>query len=135
MTTRNDIVINQGATFSTSINLVDAANNPLSLAGYTAASQMKRWYTSINSTTFTVAINATSGVIALSLPANVTANLVHGRYVYDVDLVDSANVVTRIVEGMVVVNPGVTNLSTETTVVTYNPNTDFIVVPLTSNTP
>ena len=44
----------------------------------------------------------------LSLSANVTGNLEAGRYVYDVVVHDAANTITRVVEGIVTVNPQVT---------------------------
>jgi hypothetical protein len=130
MATKNDLVIEQGTTFSTVINLVDEANNPIALAGYSAAAQMKRWYTSVTSTSFTTTINTIAGSVTLQLSPAVTMNLVHGRYVYDVDIIDAANNISRVVEGIVVVTPGVTNLTIETAPATYNPNTDFVAVPL-----
>jgi len=42
------------------------------------------------------------------MSANTTANVVAGRYVYDVELVDSGNVATRLIEGIVTVTPQVT---------------------------
>jgi hypothetical protein len=49
-----------------------------------------------------------AGEITLSLTANQTGNIVAGRYVYDVELTDAANSITRIVEGIVTINPQVT---------------------------
>ena len=130
MGTKADLVMDQGATFKAIINVVDASSDPLALIGYTASSQMKRWYTSLNHVDFTSSINATAGTITLSLTAAQTANIAHGKYVYDVDVTDASNNVTRIVEGVVTVRPGVTNISIETTANTYNPNTDFQPIPL-----
>lgn len=132
MAQKQDLTIDQGTTFSIAIDLIDASNNPIPLTGFTGAAQMKKWYTSLTSTSFVVALNATAGSVTLSLTANATANIVHGRYVYDVDIIDFANNVTRVVEGVAIVTPGVTNLSIETTANTYNPNTDFVAVPLDS---
>ena len=106
MATKANIVIDQNSTFNTEIDLTDDAGNSLDLAGYTAKSQIRRWYTSTLPTAeFDVSLN--SGAILLSLSANSTANLVYGRYVYDVTLTDSSNNVTRVVEGIVTVTPGV----------------------------
>jgi hypothetical protein len=106
MATKANIVIDQNASFNTEITLTDESGNALDLVGYTAKSQIKRWYTSTtNAAEFTVNLN--SGAILLSLPAESTANLVYGRYVYDVTLTDNANNVTRVVEGIVTVTPGV----------------------------
>lgn len=108
MATKANLVIDQGSTFSTDLTLTDENGDPLALAGYTANSQIRRWYTSTNaSATFTTSINTTSAVITLSLTANQTSNLVSGRYVYDVEINDGAEV-SRIVEGIVTVTPQVT---------------------------
>jgi hypothetical protein len=41
------------------------------------------------------------------MDANVTANIISGRYVYDVDITDGTSI-SRIVEGLVYVSPAVT---------------------------
>jgi len=108
MATKANLVIDQGSTFTTDLTMTDEYGNALLLNGYTANSQMRRWYTSSNATaTFTTSINASAGVITLSLTANQTSNITSGRYVYDVEINDGA-VVSRIVEGIVTVTPQVT---------------------------
>jgi hypothetical protein len=108
MATKSNLVIDQGSTFSADLTLTDENGDTLLLAGYTANSQMRKWYTSSNpSATFTTAVNAELGVITLSLTANQTSNLVAGRYVYDVEINDGAEI-SRIVEGIVTVTPQVT---------------------------
>jgi hypothetical protein len=109
MAAKANIVIDQGATFNTELNLTDNNGNPLDLTGYTAEGQIRKWYTSSNATSFTVSIpSPTTGTIYLSLTANQTGNLWYGRYVYDIITVDSANTVTRVVEGIATVTPEVT---------------------------
>ena len=108
MATKANLVIDQGSTFSTDLTLTDENGDPLTLSGYTANSQIRRWYTSSNvSATFSASINVSSAVITLSLTANQTSNLVFGRYVYDVEISDGYEV-SRIVEGVVTVTPQVT---------------------------
>lgn len=108
MATKANLVIDQGSTFSTDLTLTDENGDPLALSGYTANSQIRRWYTSTNaSASFTTSINTTSAVITLTLTANQTSNLVFGRYVYDVEITDGTEV-SRIVEGIVTVTPQVT---------------------------
>jgi hypothetical protein len=105
MATKANITIDQGTTFNTSVALTDDAGNALDLTGYTANSQIRRWYTSNTSTDFTITVS--NGSIALALSSNQTANLTYDRYVYDVLLKDTANTITRVVEGIVTVNPRV----------------------------
>lgn len=105
MATKANITIDQGATFSTIVSLTDDAGNALDLTGYSANSQIRRWYTSNTATDFTVAVS--NGAIGLALTANQTANLTYNRYVYDVLVTNPANTITRVVEGIVTVSPRV----------------------------
>lgn len=108
MATKANLVIDQGATFSTDLNLTDENGDILNLDGYTANSQIRKWYTSVNpAATFTASIDANSGVITLALSSTQTSNLISGRYVYDVEINDGTTV-SRIVEGIVTVTPQVT---------------------------
>jgi hypothetical protein len=108
MATKANLVIDQGTTYTTDLNLTDENGDPLNLTGYSANSQIRKHYTSSNSVVFSTSINATAGVITLSLTANQTTNMVGGRYVYDVELTDASNSISRIVEGIVTVTPQVT---------------------------
>ena len=110
MATKANLIIDQGSTFSTDLNLTDENGDGLILTGYTANSQMRKWYTSSNvSAIFTTSINTTSAVITLSLTANQTSSLDSGRYVYDCQITDpNGPVISRIVEGIVTVTPRVT---------------------------
>jgi hypothetical protein len=108
MSSKANIVIDQGATFSADLYLMDDHGTPLVLGGYTANSQMRKWYTSTNpAATFTTFVNATSSTITLSLTANQTSSIPPGRYVYDVEIRNSQTT-SRIVEGIVTVTPEVT---------------------------
>jgi hypothetical protein len=108
MATKANLVIDQGATYSTSITITDDNDNIYNLTGYTGAAQMRKHYTSSNATSFSVSLEPQTGVVTLSLTAGQTANLTAGRYVYDVEITSSSNVVSRILEGIVTVTPNVT---------------------------
>lgn len=108
MATKANLVIDQGATFSTDLSLKDENGDPLNLSGYTANSQIRKWYTSTSpAASFEASINTDSGSIILSLTSDQTSNLVAGRYVYDVEITDGSSI-SRIVEGIVTVTPQVT---------------------------
>ena len=103
-----NLYLEAGTTFSTTITLDDVYLNAYNLVGYTAASQMRKSYYSANaSASFTTSINTSTGQITLILDAPTTANLTPGRYVYDTTITNSG-VVTRILEGIIDVSPGVT---------------------------
>jgi hypothetical protein len=108
MATKADLTIDQGTTFSTDLTLTDQYGNKVPLAGFSASSQIRKWYTSVNpSATFTTNINANTATITLQLTSDDTSALDSGRYVYDVEITDGMTV-SRIVEGIVTVTPSVT---------------------------
>lgn len=105
----SEIIIEQGATFSTTLNVEDSIGTAINLYAYTANSQMRKSYYS--STAYTITSNVTgtaNGEITLSMTAANTAALTAGRYVYDVKITSPSNVVTRVIEGIVTVLPSVT---------------------------
>ena len=108
MAIKANITVDQGADFETIINVTDDNGDIIDLTGYTANAQMRKHYTSSNATNFTVSVSAGNGTVTLALNANTSASLAAGRYVYDCELRSGANVVTRLVEGIVTVTPQVT---------------------------
>jgi len=105
----SEIIIEQGATFNTTINVEDTAGAAINLFGYTANSMMRKSYYSSSATTITSTVTGTAnGEVTLSVSATNTAALTPGRYVYDVIITSPTSVVTRVVEGIVTVLPSVT---------------------------
>ena len=107
MSIKTNLTVDQGADFIYNIYLIDASGNPFDISGYSGNSQIRRTYTSNSYVTMNVAITGNTGLISLSMNASTTSNLTYNRYVYDVELANN-NVVSRIVEGFITVNPGVT---------------------------
>lgn len=108
MALKANITIDQGTSFATTIDVTDEEGNIVDLTGFTGAAQMRKHYTSGTAFTFNVAITAATGEVTLSFSANSTSNMSPGRYVYDCELTDSGGLVSRLVEGIVTVTPGVT---------------------------
>jgi hypothetical protein len=108
MALKANIVIDQGTTFQTSINVTDDNDDVVDLTGYTAVAQMRKHYTSSNATSFTASISPSIGIVTLSMNASTTNTITAGRYVYDCELTDANGAVTRLVQGIVTVTPGVT---------------------------
>lgn len=106
MAIKAHITVDQGANYSTSIDVTDDAGDPVDLTGYTGAAQMRKHYTSTNAHSFTVTIGGSA--VTLSMNATTTGNITPGRYVYDCELDDGAGTVSRLVEGIVTVTPQVT---------------------------
>ena len=108
MATKANLVIDQGSTFLVELDLKDENGDVLQLGGYTANSQMRKWYTSSSAAAvFATNVNTSNGTLTLSLTSEETSGLVAGRYVYDVEIQNNTSV-TRILEGIVTVTPQVT---------------------------
>ena len=107
MAQKVNIVIDQGTTFNTDYTFTDENDNPIDFSNYQGRSQLRKTYSSSTAYTFTVGL-ANNGVISLSMNANTTSSISPGRYLYDLEVVDQSNVVSRLVEGIVTVTPEIT---------------------------
>ncbi len=110
MAIKANLVVDQGSTFTAAVDLVDASGTVFNLTNYTVAAQMRKNYTSNTAVTFSASHNATGGQISLALSAATTATIEPGRYLYDVEVTSSGGTVTRVVEGIVTVTPGITRI-------------------------
>lgn len=107
-----NLFMDQGTSFSASVNVKDNDGNAFNLTGYTAYSQMRKSYSSSTAYTFTATIadDPTTGVITLAMPYTTTNSISEGRYVYDVEIVSSDSTITRVIEGIITVLPQVTKI-------------------------
>jgi uncharacterized membrane protein YkoI len=102
----------QGSDFFSQITVEGSDGNIFDLTGYTSRGQVRKTYASSTAYDLHAAINnPTNGLISISLSSTQTAAMRPGRYVYDVEIVDAQNVVTRVVEGQVEISPRVTRVS------------------------
>lgn len=100
-----NLVIDQGTTFTSLIDLTDQNNDPLNVVGYSARAQLRKHHLSANAVMFSTAL--ANGQLIISLTANQTSSISAGRHVYDVELQDPFSNVIRVVEGIVTVTPEV----------------------------
>lgn len=104
-----ELTLEQGANFTTVLDLKDSGGGILNLTGYSAASQMRKSYYSNTATSFAVTVtDALAGQITMTMNSANTSNVTPGRYVYDVLITSGSGVKTRIIEGIVTVLPSVT---------------------------
>ena len=83
----SNLTVDQGSTFSASIDITDTEDNVLVLTGYTVAGQIRKTYDSSTAVNFTASVsNASTGEVTISLTPAQTNALVAGRYVYDVEI-------------------------------------------------
>jgi hypothetical protein len=107
MAIKTNLIVDQGADFIYNVYLIDQNGDPFDVTGYSANSQLRKTFTSTTYSTMNVAVGNTNGLISLTMNAAVTANLTNSRYVYDLELTAN-NTTSRILEGIVTVNPQVT---------------------------
>lgn len=109
----SNITIDQGTDFSASFKLDDAGTSvPINLTQFRGFGQLRKHPGAKFGVEFDVSIiNPRKGDIIIRLNAIQTSALKEGRYVYDVVLISNTdNKVYRVVEGMALVNPGVTDM-------------------------
>ena len=111
MAVLSNLSVDQGADYSDDIIVEDAQGNIANLSSYTVAGQIRKSFSSATATNFTSTItNAGQGVVTIKLSNTTTAAMKAGRYIYDVEVTDSGGLKTRIVEGQITINPGVTQI-------------------------
>jgi len=100
------LVIEQGATFNTNIELTDDNNDALDVTGYTARASMKKHHQQENATAAFVC-TLTTGQLNLSMNAATTSSLTPVRHVWNAELITPTNAVIRLAEGVALVTPDV----------------------------
>lgn len=110
----HNITIEQGATFRLSLIWNDAAGDPINLTGYTARMQVRRKHSSADPAllSFTtedgsITLGGSAGTVTVVGLATLTDDLTIKSGVYDLELVNGAEV-TRLIEGAVTITPEVT---------------------------
>jgi hypothetical protein len=106
----SNIFIDAGTDFSTTVTVTDSTGSALNLTGYSHAAQIRKSYDSTSATVaFTTSTtSASAGQFTLTLTNTQTAAIPHGRYVYDAVITSGSGTKTRVVEGIVTINPRVT---------------------------
>lgn len=116
MAASQDLVIDQFATFKTAFRWESKGTGlPVNLTGYSASMQIRRSHgdaTALVSLTSAanggLTIEGTDGRVRIEIPAATTTTLTAGRYVYDLVLTDLSSKKKRLVEGVAIVDAGVT---------------------------
>jgi hypothetical protein len=100
-----NIVIEQGTDYQEVFTVNNPDGSPLDLTGHTGVAKIRKFPESATSTPFGVGIVSAAGQVVVSLANTVSKDLKAGRYYYDVMITSSAGKKTKVVDGMVLVNP------------------------------
>lgn len=122
-----DIIIEQGADWRLVMTWQSTAGGPMNLAGYTARMQVRETWASklkvfdLTTENDRISMDAENGVISLNIPAAITSAVavnpaktswVDGKQsqqlVFDLEVIDPAGVVTRLIQGAALFIPEVT---------------------------
>lgn len=113
MATISNLFVDAGTNYSNVITVASASGAPLDLTGYTVKSQMRKSYTSTTAYDFTCSVyDANNGLIRIQLSNSQSSAIPHGRYLYDLEITGPSPdlVKTRVIEGIVVVTPQITQI-------------------------
>lgn len=103
-----NLTLEQGTDYDVDFTIRNDDGSPLNLTDYDAQSVVRKTYTSTISYPFEITfVDRIAGQINVSMASTVTSTLKEGRYVYDVVLTSGNNVKTRVIQGNLLVNPGV----------------------------
>lgn len=109
-----DFTIYQGATFSRVLTWRDENNDAINLSGYTARMQLREStdagdaFVSLTTENGGIALGGAAGTVTLTISAADTAAIGETAGVYDLELVSAGGVVTRLLEGEVLISREVT---------------------------
>lgn len=103
--------LDQGSDFVAEFTLENDDETPIDLNGFTVYSQFRKSYGATTGYTFTTdVVNSAQGKITLALSGNDSSEIKPGRYLYDVEIRSISGVKTRVVEGILTINPEITRI-------------------------
>jgi uncharacterized membrane protein len=105
-----ELELDQGTDFNFDLDIFNANGVPINVSSYTFSSSIRKSYysTSVAANLTVTIVNAANGNVSLTLNAATTSNIKAGRYLFDVKQIDNVNTTTRVVEGIITINPQVT---------------------------
>ena len=103
MPERVNFYIDQGTTFNTEVEIF-RDEEELNVDDFNFFSSIRKLYSSSSSVDFFISKDANTNNIQLSLDKEITAELIPGKYLYDVLMVDTSNGYSvKILEGLIFV--------------------------------
>lgn len=111
MATVTNLYVDQGSFYRTYVTVTSTAGTPLDLTGFTVASQMRKSYQTTTAYDFTTSIsNPIQGRVRIELSSEQSRLIPAGKYLYDLEVTSPTGEKTRVVEGIVLINPEITKV-------------------------
>lgn len=104
MATIANFNIDQGSSFTTTVDISTSASGDFQLNTYSARGKIRKSRASASYVSFSCAINENSPIqdnITISLTSAQTKSMKPGRYLYDIEIFTTAGSVIRVLEGQV----------------------------------
>ena len=108
MGSKANIYIDKGTDFRITLEMFDGDDDDLVISTFSFFADLRKMYSSKRAAEFVVEKNEND--ITLVLEADVTANLRPGKYEYDVLMRKSSGEMSKIVEGLAIVIPTITEV-------------------------
>ena len=114
MATISNLNIDAAADYQSTVTIssiaTDGTETALDLTNYTATASLRKNFASTAKTDFTCSIGspATSGNVTISRTGAQADALDRGRYVWERTVASAGGTITRVVEGVITINPSVT---------------------------
>lgn len=102
-----NLLIQQGESFSKNFVLENADKSLVNVSAYTASAYMAKYSGDTTTYTFSVGITTSTSTINISMASTITATLNPGRYYYNVFTVDGSSKKVKQREGNIIVNASV----------------------------
>ena len=105
-----ELNLDQGADFKFDMTISNDDGTAKNITNYTFSSSIKKsYYSSTTTANLTPTIvDASNGLVRFAITAANNSTIKAGRYLFDIKQVDTSNNVSRIVEGLFIVNPRIT---------------------------
>jgi len=105
-----DAAADYQSTVTISSIATDGTETAFDLTNYSATASLRKNFASSTKIDFSCNIDspATNGNVTISLTDVQTESLDRGRYVWDMTVTSAGGTITRVVEGVVTINPSVT---------------------------
>jgi len=108
-----DIAAEQGTDYTATLTYANSSGTAINITGYSARMQVRRSAGSADAViTLTsasgITLGGAAGTVAIAIPAAALTVVAAGNYVYDLELVSGAGVVTKLISGDFIVTGEVT---------------------------
>ena len=98
-----NLVIQKGTYFEETFSLAAEDGGGLNLAGNSATAKLKKHPTAGIAYTFTTTLTVADSTVKISMQPAVTSTLPSGRCVYDLVLTSSGGVISKVLDGTIIV--------------------------------